>query len=110
MKIDSPKVNVDHNPGVESSEKPQNHNVTVVSQTDVVQNEKEGAQAQVEIPTSETKHPAAESSIPQEVISCDLKMEKYCDLHERVFQLPSLTFWILPLLSSFSSFNHSLFP
>lgn len=66
MKIDSPKVNVDHNPGVESSEKPQNHNVTVVSQTDV-QNEKEGAQAQVEIPTSETKHPAAESSIPQEV-------------------------------------------
>lgn len=65
MKIDRPKVHVDHNPGVES-EKPQNLNATVVSQTDV-QNEKEGAQAQAEIPTSETKHPASESSIPQEV-------------------------------------------
>ncbi|KAH6758457.1 Galactose oxidase/kelch repeat superfamily protein [Perilla frutescens var. frutescens] len=66
MKIDSLNVHVDHNSGVES-ERPQKHDATVVRQADDVQNEKEVAKAQVEIATSETKNPAPESSIPQEV-------------------------------------------
>lgn len=71
MKNDGANVHVDHNSGVES-EKSVKHHANDVRQADPVQNEKEGAEAQVEIAASEMKNPAAESSIPQEVISCDL--------------------------------------
>lgn len=60
MKIDSPNVHVDHN-----SEKPQNHDATVVKNTEIVQIEKLGALvglAQMEI--CRTNHPAFESTIP----------------------------------------------
>lgn len=64
MKVDDSNMNVDHNSGMES-EKSLQHNVTV--QVDNAQNEKEEEKAHVEIATSDTKIPDAESALPQEV-------------------------------------------
>ncbi|KAL1553457.1 tip elongation aberrant protein 1-like [Salvia divinorum] len=66
LKINDPNMHGGHNSGVES-EKPLQHDAIVVEQADDAGNDEEGAKAQVEITTSETKYPDAESSIAQEV-------------------------------------------
>lgn len=67
MKINDPNVHGGHNSGMES-EKPLQHDATVVKQADDSGNDEEGLKAPMEIATSETKNPDAESLISQEVI------------------------------------------
>ncbi|KAG6410262.1 hypothetical protein SASPL_128315 [Salvia splendens] len=66
MKINDPNLHGGHNSGMES-EKPLQHDATVVKQADDAGNDEEELKAQMEISTSETKNPDAESLISQEV-------------------------------------------